>query len=426
MQLSPITKKTLLSAVFALSAASTVAAKPPPYYVEGNEGAASPNVQPLAPNTPSVALVGGGWDVAEAFRWMIKQGGMKPDVKGRFLVIRATGTNAYNPYIYSVLGSKDPTSPHENVGGKQLGVASAATMIVSSRAAADDIFTVEKIRNAHAIFVAGGNQADYQNNWAGSEMMKELEAAIKRGVPVGGTSAGAAILGEYAYVALGRAVYSQDVLLDPYDRDATINPLNTASKKNPAPKPIVSIPSLENMIVDQHVNTRDRLGRLLSFMSRTEKAVCAGGIENSSTVFGIGLSEETALLVSGTPGANVRAQIAVNPYDPATDAPGYTPRYSAYFLKYKGSPTTCAAGRPLEAKPVVEMYRMTAPENKTSPFPTTAPGYSFMTDAKFNLTNWDAQTPTMAGDGSTLVGPYMLGAGGGALVKPANLPQSLY
>ena len=422
MQLLPMTKKSLLMGLLALSAASTVAAKPPPYYVEGNESDASPIVQPLAA-TPSVALVGGGWDVAEAFRWMISQAGITPSTKGRFLVIRATGTNAYNPYIMSELGTKDPTSPHENVGGKTLGVASAATMVVSSRAVADDPFTVGKIRNAHAIFIAGGNQADYQTYWAGSSMMRELEAAIKRGVPVGGTSAGAAILGEYAFVALGGTVNSPDVLLDPFDRDATINPLNTASRKTPNPAPIVPITSLENMIVDQHVNTRDRMGRLLSFMTRTESGKCAGGIETPSTVIGVGLSEETALLVSGTSGS-VTAQMAVNPYDTTTDAAGYTKRYSAYFMKYKGAPDTCVAGKPLEVRSVVEMYRMSAQQTKTSPYPAV-PRYSFMTDATFNLSlaKWNTQPTSSFNDASTLSGPFSLGASNGAVVRPPNLPE---
>lgn len=421
MQLLPIIKKSLLIGLFALSAASTVAAKPPPYYVEGNESHASPIVRPLA-DTPSVALVGGGWDVAEAFRWMISQAGITPSTKGRFLVIRATGTNAYNPYILSELGTKDPTSPHENVGGKNLGVASAATMVVSSRAAADDPFTVDKIQNAHAIFIAGGNQADYQTYWAGSNMMSALEAAIKRGVPVGGTSAGAAILGEYAFVALGGTVNSSDVLLDPFDRDATINPLNTASKKTPNPKPIVPITSLANMIVDQHVNTRDRLGRLLSFMARTESGKCAGGIETPSTVIGVGLSEETALLVSGAPG-KVTAQMAVNPYDKTTEAAGYTKLYSAYFMKYKDTPDACVAGKPLEVvRSAVEMYRMSAPETKTSPYPAV-PRYSFMTDATFKLSlvKWDTQTTSTFSDTSTLTGPFTLGASNGAVVRPPNL-----
>lgn len=424
MQFFPMTKRTLLAGLFALSAASTSAAKPPPYYVEGKEDDLNIRAQPVA-KTPSVALVGGGWDVAEAFRWMINRAGITSSTKGRFLVIRATGSNAYNPYILSDLGSKDPTSPHENVGGRTLGVASAATMVVSSRAAADDDFTVQKIRNAHAIFIAGGNQADYQIHWAGSKMMLELQAAIERGVPVGGTSAGAAVLGEYAFVALGGTVNSSDVLLDPFDRDATINPLNTATRKNPNPTSLVRIPSLENMIVDQHLNTKDRLGRMMSFVARTEKGVCAGGIENQSTVIGVGLSEETALLISGTPGlnGNVTAQLAANPYDKATAAPNYVPRYSAYFIKYKATPETCAAGRLLVVKPVVEMYRMSAQENKTSPYPATTPKYSYTTDAKFNLSIWDGQSLGTFNDMSTLTGPFMLGADNGAVVRSPGMTQ---
>ncbi|CAF4186842.1 unnamed protein product, partial [Adineta steineri] len=43
------------------------------------------------------ALVGGGKDVDEVFQWMIKKAG-----GGDFVVIRASGTDAYNSYIYSL------------------------------------------------------------------------------------------------------------------------------------------------------------------------------------------------------------------------------------------------------------------------------------------------------------------------------------
>lgn len=418
MQFFPITNKALLVGLFALSAAATSESKPPQYYVEGNELDPSIRAQPVA-NTPSVALVGGGWDVAEAFRWMISRAGITPNTKGRFLVIRATGSNAYNPYILSDMGTMDPTSPHENVGGKTLGVASAATMIVSNRSAADDDFAVQKIRNAQAIFIAGGNQADYQTYWAGSKMMIELQNAINRGVPVGGTSAGAVILGEYAFVSLGGTVTSPDALLDPFDRDVTISPLNTATKSVPKPTSLVRIPSLENMIVDMHLNTRDRLGRLMSFVARTEQG-CTNGIEAPFTVIGVGLSEETALLISGTPGTggNVTAQLAANPYDPGTVAPGYTPRYSAYFTRYTQAPMTCKAGTPLKATSV-QMYRMSAqPSNASQPA-----NYSFMTDAKFNLSNWYSQADASFPDGSTLSGPFLLGADKGAVTRQNGMTQ---
>ena len=44
--------------------------------------------------TPGVVMMGGGTDVDAAFQWMCGKSG-----NGDFLVIRATGTDAYNPYV---------------------------------------------------------------------------------------------------------------------------------------------------------------------------------------------------------------------------------------------------------------------------------------------------------------------------------------
>jgi hypothetical protein len=60
--------------------------------------------------TPGTVLMGGGTDVDAAFQWMCQKSG-----NGDFLVIRATGTDAYNPYIQQLC-------PNEN---------SVATLIIS-------------------------------------------------------------------------------------------------------------------------------------------------------------------------------------------------------------------------------------------------------------------------------------------------------
>lgn len=49
--------------------------------------------------------MGGSTDVDEAFRWMIHLSG-----GGDFLVIRASGTDAYNDYIYSMGNSSKSNS----------------------------------------------------------------------------------------------------------------------------------------------------------------------------------------------------------------------------------------------------------------------------------------------------------------------------
>src|SRR6476469_8534778 len=59
-------------------------------FVAGNPA----DAQPSATLSPGLVLMGGGTDVDAAFQWMCQRAG-----GGDFLVIRTTGTDAYNPYI---------------------------------------------------------------------------------------------------------------------------------------------------------------------------------------------------------------------------------------------------------------------------------------------------------------------------------------
>ena len=84
--------------------------------------------------TPGTVLMGGGTDVDAAFQWMCQRTG-----NGDFLVIRATGTDAYNPYIQQFC-------PNEN---------SVATLIIPNAAAAADPDVANIIQHAEALFIAG-------------------------------------------------------------------------------------------------------------------------------------------------------------------------------------------------------------------------------------------------------------------------------
>src|SRR6476620_5338270 len=79
------------------------------YFATGNPDAAVS--APSTLNAPSFVLMGGGPDVDEAFRWMISRAGITPKTGGRFVVIRATGTEAYNPYIYYSNDASSTSSP---------------------------------------------------------------------------------------------------------------------------------------------------------------------------------------------------------------------------------------------------------------------------------------------------------------------------
>ncbi|HEY1894944.1 MAG TPA: Type 1 glutamine amidotransferase-like domain-containing protein, partial [Terracidiphilus sp.] len=123
------------------------------------------------------ALMGGGDDLDEAFRWLCDRAG-----SGDFLVLRATGDDEYNPYVQ-----------------KLCRVNSVATLVIPGRAAAADPAVARIISQASVLFIAGGDQANYINFWMGTPVQAALNDAIRRGVPTGGTSAGLAVLGEYAY-----------------------------------------------------------------------------------------------------------------------------------------------------------------------------------------------------------------------------------
>jgi cyanophycinase-like exopeptidase len=185
------------------------------------------------------ALMGGGDDLDEAFRWMCELAG-----GGDFVVLRASGDEDYNPYIQGLCKLN-----------------SVATLILTSRAAAKDPFVAGAIRHAEAVFIAGGDQAHYINWWMDTPVQQALNEAILRGVPIGGTSAGLAVQGEFVYSAQGDAPDDKDLdspqtLANPFHPRVTVV---HAFLKNPL---------LKNVLTDTHFAARDRMGRSLVFMAR--------------------------------------------------------------------------------------------------------------------------------------------------------------
>src|SRR3954470_16493174 len=125
--------------IFVFSA-TAFAAKPYSYFRVGNP------TDVTTATTAGTVLMGGGTDVDAAFQWMCQRSG-----NGDFLVIRATGTDAYNPYIQQLC-------PGEN---------SVSTLIIPNASAAADPFVIAAVQNAEALWIAGGDQSDYINFWKG-------------------------------------------------------------------------------------------------------------------------------------------------------------------------------------------------------------------------------------------------------------------
>jgi len=213
---------------------------------------------------PGLILMGGGTDVDSAFQQHIKW-----SAGGDFLVLRASGDDAYNSYIQG-LGSTH----------------SVATLLTKNRAAAEDPFVLSKIDGADAIWFAGGDQSVYLDEWQASTMQQRLQAAIARGVPVGGTSAGCDIQGGSVYTGANGSATSDEALADPYNKYMTLQPYAFLKHSPPAGL-------LANIIVDTHFMTRDRFGRLLALAARLWK-------DDELPRAAVGIDEKTAIAIDST------------------------------------------------------------------------------------------------------------------------------
>eukprot|EP01084_Bolivina_argentea_P175173 303410_1 len=210
-----------------------------------------------------IILMGGSTDVDSAIRQQIDWSDC-----GDFLVLRTSGSDGYNSYIYN------------------LGCASSVTTIrINNRNGANDPTVIDYINEAEAIFFAGGDQSSYLNYWQGTQLQSAVQSAVNnRNVPIGGTSAGAMIQTQYIFSAENGGVYSDEALSDPYNRYMTFAQ-NFITQKNSL---------LVNMIVDTHFQERDRFGRLFAMVGRLRTD------NNYANIMGIGVNERTAIVIDGS------------------------------------------------------------------------------------------------------------------------------
>ncbi len=356
-RLSPVRGGVLLAVVSVLSVAPVSAApkfeaaQPIPlysYYATGNVNAvvSAPSSHP----TPSFVLMGGGPDVDPAFRWLIQRAGIKPGSGGRFVVIRASGQDGYNPYVYysDEALSTSATVSDLWVGGASLGVSSVETLVIPSVKAANDPAVNAILSKANVVFIAGGDQSHYIRFWKGTALEQTLKNLMTRNIPVGGTSAGLAVLGQFDYSALYKSATSELSMQDPYYKDITFDPSPLSLQGG-----FIAPPALDSLIFDSHFDSRDRMGRFISFISRIVAPTtapggtfgCSGGVlpassSGNKTARGIGISVETALLVQGNGvGSPVTARRVSNP--------SATSESAVYFVRPSVAPTVCKPKTPL-------------------------------------------------------------------------------
>ena len=245
-------------AAIGVIASSTYAGPKPGFqaFIVGNAADAPP-----APTlSPGLVLMGGGTDVDAAFQWMCQRAG-----GGDFVVIRTSGTDAYNPYIQELCPQMD----------------SVETIIITSVTGANSAYVSSHIQNAEALWIAGGDQSTYVNLWRGTAVQTGVNFLINSKLaPVGGTSAGEAVLSQFIYTGALGSVTSSQALANPFHRYVTID------------RDLFQSALGVDKLYDSHFVTRDRMGRSLTFLARI--------VNNgwSTQPRGIGIDEETAILIT--------------------------------------------------------------------------------------------------------------------------------
>lgn len=248
-----------------------------------------------------ICMMGGASENDNAMIWFLNRAN-----GGDVVVLRASGSDGYNNYMYSELG---------------VTINSVRTFVIENEAGATDPYVIDKVMNAEAIWFAGGDQFDYVSYFKDNAMEDALNIFInsKRGV-IGGTSAGMAILGSAYFSAENGTVTNAQALSNPYDNRVALGYND-----------FLEIPFLEGVITDTHYDDPDRSGRHSAFLARY-------ATDNNARAFGIACNEYTAVCIDQNGRASVYGEFPTYPE-------------FAFFLQSNCTsnfmPETCVSGQPL-------------------------------------------------------------------------------
>ncbi len=216
--------------------------------------------------------------------WIVPIGGAEekvndPSILSRFVAC-AGGSDARIAVIPTA-SSLEETGPTYVELFESLGAGAATSLPYKSRAETEREDWLATLERSTAVFYTGGNQLRLSTILGGTPVATQVRRLNARGVVVGGTSAGAAILPEHmiAYGETGATPKAGMVSLTP------------------------GLGLTNSILVDQHFRQRDRLGRLLSALAYNPFAT------------GLGLDEDTAAFISPDNEIRVRGSGAVTIVD---------------------------------------------------------------------------------------------------------------
>ncbi len=231
-------------------------------------GAATP--ERIVAQGPGLVLGGGGTDVDAEFVWIHDTiVGSHAKRGGDLVVLRATGNNDYDSYIFGL-------APYHSVRTIRLPRCTPPNVLLKAASI---------VARSTAVFFAGGDQADYVI-WKGTPIQSATQRVYDLGGVVGGTSAGEAILGGYVFDAVAegeRDTTTDNAVHDPYEKLISFT------------YDFLKFPALRDAITDQHFVTRNRFGRTAVFMARQ---IADGKVERRpAIVLGVAVNEASGVAI---------------------------------------------------------------------------------------------------------------------------------
>jgi cyanophycinase len=199
--------------------------------------------------------------------WIIPIGGAEnkensPQILRRF--IELAGGAAADIVVIPTASLSHATGPRYERLFSEMGARHVASLDFDTRRDAEEPGRLERLGRATGIFFTGGNQLRLATLIGGTAVAKAVRRLNAGGVPVAGTSAGAAFISEHM-IAFG---------------DEGSTPVAGSVRLAPG------LGLTNRFIIDQHFRQRDRLGRLLTALAYNPFAV------------GIGLDEDTAAFIT--------------------------------------------------------------------------------------------------------------------------------
>jgi cyanophycinase len=195
--------------------------------------------------------------------WIVPVGGAEekeqdPVILRRF--VEVSGGPAARIVVIPTASRLPDTGTRYEAIFRSLGARTAEALPFETRADAERHDWLDVLDRATGIFLTGGNQLQLSTILGGTPVARAIRRLNARGVTVGGTSAGAAILSEHM-IAFGQSGATPKAGL------ASLAP---------------GFGLTNRIVIDQHFRQRDRLGRLLAVLAFNPFAI------------GLGLDEDTA------------------------------------------------------------------------------------------------------------------------------------